>query len=356
MLESINIVAAATFDATPQVMNGLSRFNYVFGANGTGKTTLSRIFATPSTYPTCSLNWKNGTPLECVVYNRDFVSANFHECDELPGIFTLGEKNAETIQKITKAKREHERLVQELGQLRTTLNGSNGFDGKLAELAKIEDCFKEACWSQKQKHDLTFKVAFKNLRNNQEKFKERVLAESKSSNAELCDLAELVDRAATVFADSPSQAAPISSIDHTGLLRCESDPILTKRVVGKSDVNIAALIERLGNSDWVRTGRTYYQEADGLCPFCQTPTIASLENELNEYFDDAFETDSLAISALESQYASEFALITQQLEDILSSPSSFLDVKQLEDERDMFASKAALNLQHIRRKKKEPSG
>ena len=104
MLESMTIASEATFDVTPKVMGGLSQFNYIFGANGTGKTTISRIVANSAKFPHCLLSWKGETPLETIVYNRDFVSANFHECDELPGIFTLGDTDAKAIQDIATAK------------------------------------------------------------------------------------------------------------------------------------------------------------------------------------------------------------------------------------------------------------
>lgn len=48
MLESITIASEATFATTPEVMSGLSRFNYIYGANGAGKTTIFRVIANVS--------------------------------------------------------------------------------------------------------------------------------------------------------------------------------------------------------------------------------------------------------------------------------------------------------------------
>jgi wobble nucleotide-excising tRNase len=95
MIESLTIGSVATFSDPPEVLNGLSQFNFLFGSNGTGKTTVSRLIADEASYPTCKVGWKNGTKLQPLVYNRDFVERNFSPSVELKGVFTLGEKQAD---------------------------------------------------------------------------------------------------------------------------------------------------------------------------------------------------------------------------------------------------------------------
>jgi len=355
MLESVTIAAEATFDATPTVMGGLSKFNYVFGANGTGKTTLSRIIANCGAFPRCSLSWKGGTHLETVVYNRDFVAANFHECDELPGIFTLGEKDAEAIRKIETAKTELDDLVGKQQGMRATLQGDDGNGGKKGELAVLEDEFKDACWAQKQKHDAKFKEAFEGVRGSQDKFKARVLQEIDSNTAPLCDIADLEKRAETVFGSAPVLANTIQAVDFSPILKCESDPILAKRVVGKADIDIAELILKLGNSDWVRTGRAFYDKDEPICPFCQQETPPTLEESLNNFFDEAFEKDSAAIKTLEERYKTEASRVQQVLTQLVSAPHPFLDSARLQPLKEQLDAKLRLNLQHLEKKSKEPS-
>ena len=69
MIESITIADIATFGSTPEALIGLSKFNFVFGSNGTGKTTVSRVIAEESSFPTCKVAWKGGTKLQPMVYN-----------------------------------------------------------------------------------------------------------------------------------------------------------------------------------------------------------------------------------------------------------------------------------------------
>lgn len=355
MIDAISIAGEATFDSTPQLMSGLSHFNYIFGPNASGKTTLSRIIANIAAYPTCQITWRNGTPLETVVYNRDFVTTNFHQCDELPGIFTLGEKDAEILRKIAEAQDQRDALIRTREQLEKTLVGHDGKGGKRSELATHEDSFRDVCWAQKRKYDGTFMPAFEGFRNNAENFKNKVLKESASNKAGLCTLADLEARATTVFGPAPTSAAAIPPLAPNSLLSYEKHPILTKRVIGKSDIDIAALILKLGNSDWVQAGRSFYSTTDRICPFCQQKAPSTLETSLNEYFDDAFARDSEAIKQLESNYRNESRILQDRLSQLLTSSHPFLDITRLKEEKELLDANVLLNLQHLARKKSEPS-
>lgn len=62
MIETIEIASAGSFGSTPEHLRRLSQFNYVFGSNGTGKSTVGRVIANPSAFPACKISWKRGTP------------------------------------------------------------------------------------------------------------------------------------------------------------------------------------------------------------------------------------------------------------------------------------------------------
>ena len=103
MIESIQIKDVATYGNSPQQLSGLSKFNFLYGSNGSGKTTISRVIADETTYPTCSIQWSGGNKLQAMVYNRDFVANNF-QSSELKGIFTLGQQDIAILNKITEEK------------------------------------------------------------------------------------------------------------------------------------------------------------------------------------------------------------------------------------------------------------
>jgi len=138
MIESITISSVATYATTPELLDGLSQFNFVFGSNGTGKTTVSRVIANESQFPTCLVTWKAGTKLQPLVYNQDFVERNFNQSSELKGVFTLGEKQVDTLTKIATAKGELDALTTKIETLTKSLQGADGNGGKKGELATLE--------------------------------------------------------------------------------------------------------------------------------------------------------------------------------------------------------------------------
>jgi wobble nucleotide-excising tRNase len=355
MIESISIAETATFGSPAEVLGELSQFNFVFGANATGKTTISRIIADEGAFPTCKVSWKGGTRMQPIVYNWDFVEKNFNQSAELRGVFTLGEKNVDILNKIAAAKGELDRLTNKIESLNVGLNGEDGAGGKTGELAALEAELERKCWAQKQKHDAKLQGAFAGFRNNAAKFKGKVLQELPVNTAVLQSLADLEKRAETAFGPTPTAEKPIGAVETAAIVAHESNPILKKRVIGKDDVDIAAMIKKLGNSDWVRAGRTFYEANGRVCPFCQQNTSEGFAQSLNEYFDEAFETDSKAIDALTINYKADSEQLQEQLGLIVAAPSKFLDVEKLKAEKELLGAKLASNLQNLAAKKKEPS-
>jgi wobble nucleotide-excising tRNase len=171
MIESISISGVATYSSTPEQLDGLSKFNFFFGSNGSGKTTISRAIADDSKFPTCVVTWKAGTKLQPLVYNYDFVERNFNQSTELKGVFTLGERQVDTLTKIAHAKSQLDALKATVERLTESLQGADEKGGKKGELATLDAWFRDKCWAQKQKHDAKLQGGFEGYRNSSEKFK-----------------------------------------------------------------------------------------------------------------------------------------------------------------------------------------
>ena len=188
-----------------------------------------------------------------------------------------------------------------------------------------------------------------------ERFKGKILQERKSNSATLRTLEELETRAETIFGSKPIIERPIPRIETTAILDHESSSVLSKRVFGKEDVDIAEMIQRLENSDWVREGRVFYENNDGSCPFCQQKTPAAFAKSLNDYFDEAFERDNAAIDAALRKYKTDSERIRTQVDSVIESPSTFLDVEGLKQKKALLDSNITINIQRLDGKKKEPS-
>ncbi|MBU4400329.1 MAG: AAA family ATPase, partial [Planctomycetes bacterium] len=355
MIQHISIANVASYGLPEQSLSNLAKINFVYGSNATGKTTISRVIADSEAHPECKVTWQGGTALEAMVYNRDFIEKNFNQTDELKGIFTLGEKDKSTLDKIKAAKSDFDSITASIATLKSTLEGEDDNGGKIAELKQLETEFEKKCWELKLKHDARLQGAFAGLRNNKSNFKAELLEESTRNTSKSAPLADLENKAETVFGETPQTEPTLTVPSYEKLLDHEANSILKKKVIGKSDVDIAAMIQKLGNSDWVKQGRAFYDPEEQVCPFCQKPTDASLEESLNEYFDEAFEKDSAAIEKLYTNYKSDSERFQESLQKLLDSPSKRLDSEKLQAESDLLDSKIRINIQRIEEKQRESS-
>ncbi|WP_019602767.1 AAA family ATPase [Teredinibacter turnerae] len=60
MIGEIQINPPVATYQNPATLNDLRRINYVFGANGTGKTTISRVINQAEGHDHCHLVWQGG--------------------------------------------------------------------------------------------------------------------------------------------------------------------------------------------------------------------------------------------------------------------------------------------------------
>ncbi|MBM0268848.1 AAA family ATPase [Klebsiella pneumoniae] len=243
-------------------------------------------------------------------------------------IYTLGKAEKVQLDRLKELKDERKRHEQLRAKLIISLDGEDGKPGKNAELISLEAKLVGRCWEQKVKHDEYFKGAFAGLRNNKEAFKAKVLQEHQNNKYTLVDLVDLKTRATVLYGDQPSKIDLVSTLDLSRLIAFEKNPILVKKVVGKDDVSISAIIQRLGNSDWVRQGMRFMEHTDEQCPFCQQILPHDFEKELTDYFDETFEADSKAVSTLRNNYF-------QIAEDLLAQAYVLLalDCKELDKEQ-----------------------
>jgi wobble nucleotide-excising tRNase len=91
MIRSVTIKNTATFDDTGIEVPEFKKVNFFYGANGSGKTTISNFIYEPNNarFPDCKLNWKNEIELKSLVYNKEFRDRNFGN-GTIAGVFTLG--------------------------------------------------------------------------------------------------------------------------------------------------------------------------------------------------------------------------------------------------------------------------
>ena len=338
-------------------LNDLRRINYIFGANGTGKTTISRVIAGDQGYEHCQLSWQSGRELERMVYNRDFVDRNFNQDGPLQGVFTLGENQVEAEREIARLRPEMDRINDQVSSLNTQLDGEDGQSGKRKELSDLEPILRDKCWKQKELHDAYFKEAYAaaSVRGNKERFKEKVLLEQASNTAELLSLDELKQKSQTIFSSELERVVPLETLSAADLESVEGNALLQKVIVGNQDVDIAALINRLGNSDWVKQGRQYHEQEPEICPFCQQSTDKKFSDDLTAFFSEAYDDDVQSLRQLQVSYQNASERLLATIQHCVETRNPFLELELFNAEAQALAERLKSNLVVLSKKIDEPS-
>lgn len=357
MITSLNIKNVATYDPIKGVeIDGLKKVNFIYGANGCGKTTLSNFLLNPddTKFADCSLKWKNQTPLNTLVYNKVFREQNFGK-GKLNGVFTLGQATKEEI-RVIEEKTEQLKTIKDDGlKKRETLNVQK------KKREDLEKEFTESCWKRiYKKYDQEFKEAFVGSMRSGELFKNRLLQEFENNSATLISLEELREKAKTIFGEVPQNIISINEINYDRIIEIEGNTIWAKIIVGKADVDIAKLIQKLNIADWVNHGRTYIQEEDKTCPFCQQKTITDdFKNQLESFFDETYLTDIRSLKELKQEYNSLTQNIINELNEIETNQKNYtgskLNIDKFSAYLKTLISQNTTNSEFLNNKSKEPS-
>lgn len=352
MIESITLKNIATYDGVE--ISSLKKINFIYGANGCGKTTISNFLynSTDERYNYCSLAWKHAQELNTLVYNKEFRERNFGK-GKLGGIFTLGEATTEQIKDI-EDKTQALKVIKEDGvKKRETLNVQK------QKKETLENDFKEVCWTKiYKKYETVFKEAFVGSLT-KENFKTKLLQEFTSNSNTLVTFENLKEKAKIIFGEIPQNITYMYAIVFDRIIEIENSEIWKKIIVGKADVDIAKLIQKLNINDWVNQGRDYLQDGE-TCPFCQQETITDdFKSQLESFFDESYLSDIRSIKELKQEYNYLTQNLINELNTIETNQKNFEDTKLNVDIYSAYLktliSQNTTNTELLNNKVKEPS-
>lgn len=157
MIKNIMMRNVASYNGDGVSIEELAKINFIYGGNGTGKTTISNFLANQDEgmFADCNCDWENDNHERIVVYNKNFREANIVNVQEISGIFTLGEESIELSREIDDIKKAIERLNQELLAL-TRQKGE-----KEEAIDNVDSSLREYMWSHIYKPHDNLKEAFR---------------------------------------------------------------------------------------------------------------------------------------------------------------------------------------------------
>lgn len=319
-ISQISLKKVATFDENGASFKDLNSINFIYGANGSGKTTTSSFLKNlaengiEDKFANSKIAWYNNESLKIEVYNKQFKEEQFRN-SQVKGIFTLGKKTNENLEKIeskTKSineekekKKKNKESLQKLEQ----------------ERKEKEKDFTGSCWEKLyKKNEEDFKEILEGFKR-KEKFKEKILKEFKNdehNESEIVRLEELKEKIGIVFSENQTELVSLEC-NLTDFDSIENHSIWEQKVVGSGDVAIADLIKKLSNENWVAWGREYIKE-NSICPFCQKETITEeFKKQLESYFDTNYQESTETIKKMKEDYTNKTDEVLERLDEIVET-------------------------------------
>ncbi len=310
MLTKVTLSGVACYKS-PVSLETDKRINLIYGLNGTGKSTFTRYLANidDPQFDQCHVeSSQNLADVEFLVYDEDYIEANFYQSDIQKGIFSLSKENKEAKLKIENANREIERLSGLVSE-------SNEKKRKVAdEFNQVKDNAAKTIWDIKRKYyggDRVLEEFLKGHVGSSQSMLEYLYSIPLPTEEPKLTIEQIKDQLQKL---NDAAGTPLENIHQLVLASIDEiigDKIWKRVIVGNENSSVSAVINRLGNSDWVKRGLQYLPEGDitgyEICPFCQQPTISQkLISELRGYFDENYEKDLQTLKDLMSQYQSIF--------------------------------------------------
>jgi wobble nucleotide-excising tRNase len=279
----------------PTDLAHFANFNVIYGWNGSGKTTISRIFrdlelrrepAPGEVNLTVDGQGIRATEFEAAavpvrVFNRDFVAENVFPMGggDVPPILILGEENI-------KKQKQLEEFRAEMAEVRTALEAARN-DKSEAERALDNHCVNGG----RLIRDL-LRGSAGNPYNNYDKRNytrrsEVMIADGDCGSYRITD----PERDELVLQHRAPIKSPVEEIAYEepdfAALRTKTADLLSTSVVAKT---IQSLSHDIQLSDWVRHGLDLHRERGAdECLFCERPLSADRISDLEQHFNDAYQ-------------------------------------------------------------------
>jgi len=302
MIKKINMNNVKSFK-NPTSLTTDKKINVIYGLNGTGKSTVSDFLYDPTCadFANCSIDGLSDN--EIFVYNQRFMKDYFYQPENLKCIFTLSKENKEAEEKVRNAEKE----IYKLDKEKETKNNEITKNIKDFNIKKQNTL--NNIWEIKTKFsggDRVLEYCLDGLKGNKETlftYLENITKPELQPQKTNDQLKREVDAIKGSTAQKYELLPTIKSVSSD----IEKNQIFNKPIVGNENSTVAALIKKLGNSDWVKEGLKYISlnpvKKGEPCPFCQERTITvALVESIENYFDKTYENDLDEIKKLLSDY------------------------------------------------------
>jgi len=363
MITKIILKKVASYGEDPAILETDKKINFIYGLNGTGKTTISKYLQNKndSNFCNCSIEGINNEKI--LVYNQKFIDDNFYLSSTQKGIFSLKSENKEAKEKIDNTIKEIKKLNAQIknDELKTGLQ----FDliEKQNDIENLQNTAENKTWEIKTKYsggDRILEFCLDGKKGSKKDLFDYILKTQKSTNKPQKTINDLKKEA------EATQGTNAKIYDETQVKKVSFDfwkieekTIFNEVIIGNENSQVAGLINKLNNSDWVKDGKNFIQKPEvenETCPFCQQKTITKqLYQEIQNYFDETYQQKITTLENLDKEYFDEY----QKVKDLESKLLQIDFIKNKEVEFKLLfknlIEKLSNNWNKINKKIKSPN-
>lgn len=330
MIKEIIIKNIASYDKEGIELNPKS-VNFIYGNNGSGKTTITRVVENPELSVDSSVVWEHNKPIEVLSYNQDFVKANFNSETTIRGIFTLGEDSEKIYKEIEKIKSNIATIEIESESLKkSNIEDNIQLDDKKTDISK-------KLWNKcKKEYGEKTPQLFVGYNSSTQKFSEKIFKTEYQDNVEKYE--DIIKEYELLYSNADEHRDVISLIDYSSLKNITDDKIFKTEIIENKDVTLSKLINDMGNSSWIEQGLVFLPKAHGKCPFCQQDITNDFLKNINNLYDKKYKEDKQNFLIKLNQYLEIKDNINEFVAQNISIISDKNILKKVKDQFDLLDS------------------
>jgi len=363
MITKITLKNVASYGEDPVILETDKKINFIYGLNGTGKTIISKYLQNKDDANFCNCSVEGINNEKILVYNQKFIDDNFYLSPTQKGIFSLKSENKEAKEKIDNATEEIKKLNTQIKNDELKTGFLFDLKKKQADIEELQNSTKDKTWEIETKYsggDRILGFCLEGKKGSKKDLFDHISKIQKSTNKPEKTIDNLKKEAeATQGTNAKTYDENLLTKVNFDFWKIEGQEIFKEIIIGNENSQVAELINKLNNSDWVKDGKKFIQEPNTeneTCPFCQQKTINKpLYEEIQSYFDETYQQKIAELEKLDKEYFNEYQN-TKNLENKLLQ-IDFIKNKETEFKLIFknFIDKLSSNWTEINKKIKSPN-
>lgn len=351
MIKEVDLSGTACF-APEAKLEELKKINFIFGPNGSGKTTISKRLDTElDDKPKPGIAWDNNGTGTTLVFNRDFTANALATSARLPGVTFIGKGAATTQANIDTLHQMIQEKQQQIEPIRAKLTSA---EEKQTETRKSLEL---AAWKIKTALDhQPLSECLRGFKDKKSKLADRLL-EIAPVEEQQPNETELHNRARRIYSNKLQHINPPDLN-----WRHQTDPehietLLNTPIIPFSESNLRPIVDQYNLFDWVARGYQHSKEVgpNEVCPYCQQELPDNIKEQLDALFDESYSRTIEELKATEQVFNRDLSTLTLLVDQLAFHVESIPELEKERDTLNKMLNAYKTILSNIRTKVEHPS-